>query len=36
MRYSQYVLHSLMDVGSLLGTILGAIVNYKGDPYVHP
>ena len=29
MSYSQYVLPNLMDMGSLLGTILGAIQNYK-------
>ena len=29
MSYSQYFLPNLMDMGSLLGTILGAILNYK-------
>ena len=24
-----------MDMGSLFGTILGTILNYKTDPYVH-
>ena len=27
--YSQYFLPNLMDMGSLLGTILGTILNYK-------
>ena len=35
MSYSQYFLPNLMDMGSLLGTILGTILNYKRDPYVH-
>ena len=25
-----------MDIGSLLGNILGTILKYKRDPYVHP
>ena len=29
MSYSQYFLANLMDMGSLLGTILGAILNDK-------
>ena len=29
MSYSQYLLPNLMDMGSLLGTILGTILNYK-------
>ena len=29
MSYSQYFLPNLMDMGSLLGTILRAILNYK-------
>ena len=29
MSYSQYFLPNLMDMGSLLGTILGTILNYK-------
>ena len=32
MSYSQYFLPNLMDMGSLLGTILGAILNYKRGP----
>ena len=28
MSYSQYFLHNLMDMGSLLGTILGTILDY--------
>ena len=31
-----YFLHNLMDVGSLLGTVLRTIRDYKKDPYVHP
>ena len=26
---------TIMDMGSLLGTTFGTIVNYKMDPYVH-
>ena len=33
--YSQYFLYNSMDMGSLLGTILRTILNYKRDPYVH-
>ena len=33
--YSPHSLHSLMDMDSMLGTILGAILNYKRDPYDH-
>ena len=29
MSYGQYFLPNLMDMGSLLGTILGTILNYK-------
>ena len=29
MSYSQYFLPNLMDMGSLLGTMLGTILNYK-------
>ena len=29
MSYSQYFLPNLMDMGSLLGTILGTMLNYK-------
>ena len=32
MSYSQYFLPNLMDMGSLLGTICGAILNYKRVP----
>ena len=32
MIYNQYFLPNLMDMGSLLGTILGAILNYKRVP----
>ena len=35
MSYSQSFLPNLTDMGSLLGTILGTILNYKRDPYVH-
>ena len=35
MSYSQYFLPNLMDMDSSLGTILGTILNYKRDPYVH-
>ena len=35
MIYSQYFLHNLMDMGSLLGTILGTVQNYKKDLDVH-
>ena len=35
MSYSQYFPDSLMDMGSLLGAILGTILNYKRDPYIH-
>ena len=34
MSYSQYFLHSFMDMGSLFGTILRSILNYKTDLYV--
>ena len=34
MSYSQYFLPNVMDMDSLLGTILGTILNYKRDPYV--
>ena len=36
MSCSQYFLHNLMGMGSLLGTILGTVLNYKRNPYVHP
>ena len=29
MSYGQYFLHSLTDMGALLGTILGTILDYK-------
>ena len=29
MSYSQYFLPNLMDMGSLVGTILGTILDYK-------
>ena len=29
MSYSQYFVPNLMDMGSLLGTLLGTILNYK-------
>ena len=29
MSYSEYFLPNLMDMGSLLGTLLGTILNYK-------
>ena len=32
MSYSQYFLPNLIDMGSLLGTMLGAILNHKGVP----
>ena len=32
MSCSQYFLPNLMDMGSLLGAILGTILNYKRDP----
>ena len=35
MSYIPHFLHNLMDMGSLLGTILGTILNYKKDPNVH-
>ena len=35
MSYSQEYLRNLTDMGSLLGTILGTILNYARDPYVH-
>ena len=35
MSYGQYFLPNFMDMGSLLGTVLGTILNYKRDPYVH-
>ena len=34
MSYSQYFLRILMDMGSLLRTRLGTILNYRRDPYV--
>ena len=34
MSYTQYLLPNLLDMGSLLGTILGPILNYEGS-YVH-
>ena len=32
LSYSQYFLPNLMDMGSLLGIILGAILNHKRVP----
>ena len=34
MGHSQYDLHNLLDMGSLLGTRSGAVLNYKKDHYV--
>ena len=33
--YNQDVLQHLLDIGSLLGTIMGTILNYSRDPHVH-
>ena len=35
MSYRQYVLQSLMDMGSFLGATLGAILNYKRERSVN-
>ena len=35
MSFSPCFRHNLMDIGSLLRTILGTIPNYKRDPWVH-
>ena len=35
MSYSQYFVRKLMDMGSLLGNILGTILNYNTGSYVH-
>ena len=32
LSYSQYFLHHLMDMGSALGTIVGAILHHKRVP----
>ena len=32
MSYSPYFRHSSMDMGSLLGTVLGTVLKYKRDP----
>ena len=32
MSYRRQLLHHLMDMGSLLGTILGSILNYQRGP----
>ena len=32
MSYSQFALLNLMDMGSLLGTMLGTILNYQRAP----
>ena len=33
--YCHFFIHDLMDMGSLLGTILRNTLSYKRDPYVH-
>ena len=33
MSYRQYFLHSLMDMGSLIGTLLRTVLNHKRDSY---
>ena len=33
--YSEYVVCNLVDMDSLLGTMLWTVLNYKRDPYVH-
>ena len=33
--YSQYCLHNAMDMGSVFGTEIKIILDYKRNPYVH-